>query len=264
MNNTEIKIADFEVLDTINFNYEELKIELSKQLKKYNGLIFEESDIKEAKETRAYLNRLKKQVNDKKIDVKKEYLKPYTEFENKIKEILEMINEPCIAIDTQIKAFEQKKKDEKKSKILAIFNQNIDNLNQILTIQRIWNEKWLNATYELRDIELEIIGVINRVKTDLNNIENMHSEFEIQLKDKYMSSLDLSAVLQEKIRLETIKENEKQRLKKVQEEKINDFEEILKNEKIKVSITVELNKKEIEELKQWFNSRNIQFESEEL
>jgi hypothetical protein len=263
MSNTELKVVDFKVLDQISFNYDELKQEISKQLSKYEGLIFDEKDIKEAKETRANLNRLKKQVNDKKIDVKKEFMKPYTEFENKIKDILEMIDKPCNQIDIQIKQFEQKTKDEKKNKIIDIFNDNIGELKQILNIQRIWNDRWLNATYDIKDIELEILGVIDRAKTDLQIIENMKSEFEIQLKDKYISSLDLSTVMQEKNRLETIKNNEEQRQNKPKQVK-NTFDEILKNTKIRVSIIAELNSNQIEELRKWFIKNNISYESEEL
>lgn len=263
MSNTELKVVDFKVLDQISFNYDELKQEISKQLSKYEGLIFEEKDIKEAKETRANLNKLKKQVNDKKIDVKKEFMKPYTEFENKIKDILEMIDKPCNQIDIQIKQFEQKTKDEKKNKIIDIFNDNIGELKQILNIQRIWNDRWLNASYDIKDIELEILGVIDRAKTDLQIIENMKSEFEIQLKDKYISSLDLSTIMQEKTRLETIKNNEEQRQNKPKEEK-NTFDEILKNTKIRVSIIAELNSNQIEELRKWFIKNNISYESEEL
>ena len=85
MNNTELKINEMQELEPIKFNYEEIKQELALQLQKYKNIVFEESDIQEAKKTRADLNRLKKQVNDKKIEVKNEFIKPYTDFETKIK-----------------------------------------------------------------------------------------------------------------------------------------------------------------------------------
>ncbi len=271
MNNTELKITDLQELKPIIFNYDELKSELALELKKYDGLVFEEKDLKEAKETRANLNRLKKQVNDKKIEVKKEFSKPYIDFENKIKEIIEMIDKPCIAIDTQIKNYEQKQKELKRNEITKIYESNIGNLKEILTLQRIWNDKWLNATYAIRDIELEILGLINKVKTDFKVIENMKTEFEIQLKDKYISTLDLTSVMQEKTRLENIKKNEEERKEqkeiqaKVQEAKQeNAFDTILKNTKKKVIISIELTESQIQQLKQWFINNNISYESEEM
>ena len=99
MNNTELKINEIQELKPIDFNYEEIKQELSIQLQKYKNIIFEETDIQEAKKTKADLNRLKKQVNDKKIEVKNESTKPYIDFETKIKEIISMIDEPCSEIE---------------------------------------------------------------------------------------------------------------------------------------------------------------------
>ena len=268
MNNTELKVNEIQELQPIDFNYEEIKKELSIQLQKYKNIVFEESDIQEAKKTRADLNRLKKQVNDKKIEVKNEFIKPYTEFESKIKEIISMIDEPCLEIDKQIKVFEEKQKEIKKQEILKIYEENIGELKEILSIQKIWNDKWLNATYKIRDIELEILGIVNKVKTDLQVIEEMQSEFEIQLKDKYLLTLDLTSVMQEKTRLEKLKELAE--TKKIEQEKIqkkkeeNAFDNIIKNTKIKVRMTMELTENQRQQLEKWLRLNNISYESEEI
>lgn len=267
MNNTELKMDELQELKPIDFNYEEMKEKLSLELKKYENLIFEEKDIKEAKETRADLNRLKKQINDKKIEVKKEFSKPYIEFENKIKEILEMIDKPVLAIDNQIKNFEQRQKEIKQKEIIKIYEDNIEDLKEILSIQKIWNEKWLNATYKIGDIELEILGIINKVKTDLKVIEDMQSEFVVQLKDKYLQTLDLTTVMQEKARLESFKKNEeirKQQEEIKKEESKNAFDDILQNTTKKITVTFKITEKQIQELRQWLIINKISYESEDL
>ena len=270
MNNTELKINEMQELEPIKFNYEEIKQELALQLQKYKNIVFEESDIQEAKKTRAYLNRLKKQVNDKKIEVKNEFIKPYTDFETKIKEIISMIDEPCLEIDKQIKAFEEKQKELKKQEILKIYEENIKDLKEILSLQKIWNEKWLNATYKIRDIELEILGTINKVKTDLKVIEDMKSEFEIQLKDKYLLTLDLTSVMQEKSRLEKIKEiteSKKQQEIKIEKQEIkteNAFDNIIRNTKTRMRLTLEITEIQKQQLTRWLEQNNISYESEEI
>ena len=271
MNNTELKINEMQELKPIKFNYEEIKKELEIQLQKYKNIVFEESDIQEAKKTRADLNRLKKQVNDKKIEVKNEFIKPYTDFETKIKEIISMIDEPCLEIDKQIKAFEEKQKEIKKEEIKKIYEENIKDLKEMLPLGKIWNEKWLNSTYKIRDIELEILGILNKVKTDLEVIENMKSEFEIQLKDKYLLTLDLTSVMQEKSRLEKIKEiteSKKQQEESNRENKEikteNAFDEILKNTKTKIRLTLEITELQKKQLAKWLIQNNIPYESEEI
>jgi len=52
-------------------------------------------------------------MNDKRIEVKKEYNKPLDKFEEKIKEIDGLIQEPIALIDAQVKEYEQKIIDEK-------------------------------------------------------------------------------------------------------------------------------------------------------
>lgn len=270
MNNTELKINEMQELKPIKFNYEEIKQELALQLQKYKNIVFEESDIQEAKKTRADLNRLKKQVNDKKIEVKNEFIKPYTDFETKIKEIISMIDEPCLEIDKQIKAFEEKQKELKKQEILKIYEENIKDLKEMLSLQKIWNEKWLNATYKIRDIELEILGTINKVKTDLKVIVDMKSEFEIQLKDKYLLTLDLTSVMQEKSRLEKIKEiteSKKQQEIKIEKQEIkteNAFDNIIRNTKTRMRLTLEITEIQKQQLTRWLAQNNISYESEEI
>lgn len=270
MNNAELKINEMQELKPIKFNYEEIKQELALQLQKYKNIVFEESDIQEAKKTRADLNRLKKQVKDKKIEVKNEFIKPYTNFETKIKEIISMIDEPCLEIDKQIKAFEEKQKELKKQEILKIYEENIKDLKEMLSLQKIWNEKWLNAAYKIRDIELEILGIINKVKTDIKVIEDMNSEFEIQLKDKYLMTLELTSVIQEKTRLEKLKEiseSKKQEEVKIPKQEVkteNAFDEIIKNAKMKLKLTLEITELQKQQLIKWLEQNNISYESEEI
>ena len=181
-----------------------------------------------------------------------------------------MIDEPCVEIDKQKKVFEEKQKELKKKEISKIYEDNIDDLKELLSLQKIWNEKWLNTTYKIRDIELEIIGIINKVKIDLKVIEDMKSEFEIQLKDKYLVTLDLTSVMQEKSRLEKIKEitesKKQQEVKNEQQETKteNAFDNIIKNTKTRIRLTLEITEIQKQRLAKWLEENNISYESEEI
>lgn len=181
-----------------------------------------------------------------------------------------MIDEPCVEIDKQIKVFEEKQKELKKKEISKIYEDNIYDLKELLSLQKIWNEKWLNTTYKIRDIELEIIGIINKVKIDLKVIEDMKSEFEIQLKDKYLVTLDLTSVMQEKSRLEKIKEiteNKKQQEVKNEQQETkteNAFDNIIKNTKTRIRLTLEMTEIQKQQLAKWLKENNISYESEEI
>lgn len=186
----------------IEFNFEELKKELSVRLQKYNNLIVTEDAIKDAKSDRANLNKLLTAIENKRKEVKKQYLEPYEKFEKKVKEITALIQEPINAIDSQIKAFEDAEKEKKKSEIEAYYNEQIGELVGLVPLDKLWNPRWLNVTYKMADIQKEITETISKIRNDLKILTVMRSEFEIEIKDKYLENFDMSAALAEKARLE--------------------------------------------------------------
>lgn len=93
---------------TIDFNFEELKGQLAESLALYTGLVVTEDGIKGAKEDRAKLNKLREALENKRKEVKRECMTPYTDFEAKVKELVGLIDQPIAAIDAQLKEYEEK------------------------------------------------------------------------------------------------------------------------------------------------------------
>jgi hypothetical protein len=197
------QITDLAVLPPeIEFNFEELKKELTDGLQKYQGLVVTEDGIKDAKADRAKLNALYKAIDDKRKEIKKECMKPYDAFEKKAKVLLEMIGGTSGEIDKQIKAFDEQRKEEKKTEILQFFCQNVGDLQGLVVFDKIFNPQWLNATYSMANIEKEIIALFKKVKDDLAVINGLEGDFAIQCKDYYLKGFDLSGALAEVKRLE--------------------------------------------------------------
>ncbi len=186
----------------ITFNHEEIKAELAQQLKKYQGLVYGEDSIREAKADRATLNKFKTAIEDKRKEIKNACLEPYNAFEAKIKEIVAMIDKPIAEIDSQVKNFEQIKKDEKLQAIKQFYTDKAADLEKLVPFDRIFNQKWLNVTYKEADIQKEITDLFIKVESDLQVITELQTEYEPQLKDFYLKNYDLTATLQEKKRLE--------------------------------------------------------------
>ena len=95
---------------TIDFNFEELKGQLAESLALYTGLVVTEDGIKGAKEDRAKLNKLREALENKRKEVKRECMAPYTDFEAKVKELVGLIDQPIAAIDAQLKEYEEKRR----------------------------------------------------------------------------------------------------------------------------------------------------------
>lgn len=197
----------------IEFNFEELKNELTQGLEKYQNLTFTEETVKEAKETRASLNKFKEAIETRRKEIKNLCMKPYNEFEAKVKELTGLIDEPIKAIDTQLQTFEDNRITAKRVDIEDFFNSAIGNLKEILPLEKIFNNKWLNATYKMNNITKEITETIGKVNGDLNVITDLKldPDMELQVKDKYLQTLDFSLAMAEKTRLENLKKAIKER-----------------------------------------------------
>ena len=104
-------------LRRIQWNKEELEAAVRAKIAGYENVVYTEENIKAAKNDRAELNKLIKAIEERRKQVKNIINEPYAVFEAELKEITALINEPVALIDQQVKAFEEKQKEEKLSLI---------------------------------------------------------------------------------------------------------------------------------------------------
>ena len=253
----EIKILtpQDKFLSAVEFNYDELKQGLQENLEKYQNLVFTEETMKEGKDTRAKLNKLKKALDDKRKDIKKQCLEPYNAFETKINELIALVDKPALAIDNQIKAYEEALKEAKKQEIINYFNSK-SLFGDLIKIDHpcFWDEKWLNATKKIKDVEFEIDNKIATIKEGLETIDLTFKdcEFRPQMRDVFLKTLDIGKALNEKTRLENQKKAEEEYKRKQEEIAKQKAEEQKKTEPIVEVVQVET-KEEVnqEEIKKW-------------
>ena len=139
----ELQVSEIQALEPIKFNYEELKASLIEKVDTYKNLVYTEENIKDAKADRALLS---KAINDEKIRVKNTLLAPYTDFETKCKELIEIVNNATENVDTQIKAFEKMQSDEKEKQILMCWIENVGQYQELIDVDLVFNKKWLKKS----------------------------------------------------------------------------------------------------------------------
>lgn len=205
-------------LQSIEFNFDELKTELTKRLKKYEGLTYTEETLKEAKADKAGLNKFKEAIETRRKEVKKLCLKPYEDFEAKVKELVKLIDEPINAIDTQLKDFEDKRISAKLVDIVDMYNSIFEGWTEVIKLETIFNEKWKNSTYNIKNIQTELSTIFEKTKAELQTLNdmNLNSDIRVKVTDVYLSTLDFSKAIQEKNHLE---ESQKRLLEHEQEQK---------------------------------------------
>ena len=183
---------------TIGGNFEELKTALKAELEVYKNMVFTEEAKPEARKAVANIRKLKKSMNDKKLEVKKNFMVPYTDFEAQVKELDKLIDEPINFISGQIEEFERKRVEERKKLISDIYTEIItehDTVAEYLPLQRIYDSKWENSTTTRKTIKEGIMKHVEHVEKDLATIRSMESEFEDKGIAKYKTTLELSDAL---------------------------------------------------------------------
>ena len=188
----------------IEWNNEELKEAISAKVQDYKGLQYTEETIKEAKKDKATLNKLRDAIETERKRIKKQCMAPYELFEKQVKEVLAIIDEPIQLIDSQIKEVEEQRRLEKKQKVLEIYEENIGNLKGILPFAKVFKNEYLNVSKSLKSITEEITALISKVNQDMDVIEELDTKYELQVKDMYVKTLDLSMALRENARLEEV------------------------------------------------------------
>lgn len=191
-------------LPKVEWNYAELKAWLSDGLKRYEGIVYDDTQIGLAKKDRANLNKLAEAIDAKRKEMKALYLEPYAEFEAQAKELTGMVKAQADAIAAQIKAFDDFRKQQKREKIVKLFEQIFGNLAKLVPFERIENPKWYNVTTTEAAVSEEIASLAERIEKGLAAIDKMGAPEQVtcHLVTSFLHKFDLSEVFAEKERYE--------------------------------------------------------------
>lgn len=209
----------------LEFNFEDLKKALAERMELYRGLVVTEDGIKAAKQDRADLNKLREAIEAKRKEVKKACMAPYTEFEGRVKELVQLVDAPIAAIDGQLKEYEEKRRAEKRAEIAAIYEETVGELKGILPFERLWRDEWYNTAWSMKKIREAIVAAEGKTASDLEVLSTVESEFSEAVRLKYLEALDLNAALAERARLQEraakLREYEEQRRRAAEAEAAN-------------------------------------------
>ena len=147
--------------------------------------------VKDAATDKAKFNALAKKLNDERIRLEKVFLKPFVPFKEIISETTDAIKKISSGLDVIVKAKEKEEKEAKKAEIVEIWKTYDFSL---VSLEKIFNEKWLNKTYKTKQIHDDIAHIIDRITDDLQSIEQF-GEDTATLKELYLTNLDLQATL---------------------------------------------------------------------
>ena len=202
----------------IKWNNEELKAAIADKMKEYKGLVFTEETISEGKKDRANLNKLRGAIDDERKRVKKLCMEPCNRFEKEVKEVLALVDEQISAIDIQIKEVEQIKREEKRKAVQELFES--IGFQKFVTLEMIWDEKWLNASVTLSKVENQMKETMYRIGEEVGTISRL-PEFSFEAMEVYKKTLDLTQAIKKGQELADIQKRKEEALarQKAEEER---------------------------------------------
>ena len=206
-----------EFLKHIEWNKEQFMELVASMTAQYDGMTYTDEQIKDAKSDRATLNAMKKAISDRRIQVKKAIMEPYTQFEEEVAEVVALIDKPIAMIDSRIKEHDERVKNDKKQTLKEYFEEIAADLDGILTFDRVFDQRYLNATVSLNKAKADIKEKVDRVNVDLNTLNSLDAEYRMFARDVYVKTLDMSKAMAEISRLQDLKKKEEERIRREEE-----------------------------------------------
>lgn len=197
----EFQVREFKTPEQILFNYEDLKQQLTEECHAYTKLVVTEDAIAPAKRDLADLRRLDKALNDERLRIQREYMKPFDSFKDRVDELRGIIKNAEANIDRQLKAFDEAQASKKQEEIQELFKS--IGFQPFVRLEQIWNPKWMNKTYQMKQIEQDMKDAMYKVGEDIATISRL-KDFSFEARQDYEKTLDINHAIAEGQRLAQI------------------------------------------------------------
>ena len=177
---------------TIKWNNEELKKEIEEAVKDYQKVVVTADTEKDSKALRAKLNKLRTTIDDARKDMKRRVQEPFTIFEQQVKEVQAPIDAAIANLDKQLAEIKVMKQGQKRKDIEERYRKG--QFPDWLTIDQLWDDKWLNATVTIDKIADQIEEKVRIINGNLATIAAL-PEFSYEAEEFYKKSLDFGEAI---------------------------------------------------------------------
>lgn len=203
----------------ITTNYDSVKAWVDGVAEQYSSIVVTEDGVQAAKQDRANLRKLQANIDQVRKECRAAALAVSAETEANCKELVATLETAVQNLDTQAKAFETRRKEEKAARLKTYFEREneLHNTNTYLTWEGVLDPKWLNATASEDAAEKAIDAIITDTVNGIAAIVTLQSPFEVELLDHYRETHDVTAVLQKNARLLETKKAQEAREKAARE-----------------------------------------------
>lgn len=203
--------------EMLAWNNDELLANVEEKLLEYQDVIYNQTQIGQAKDDKARLNAFCKNLNDARIKIGKAYSAPYERFKSEVDEVLNRVKQVVGHIDSQITTYETNEKEKKRNLIFDYFKSVVGEFVGFINFEKIFNPRWLNVTVSMKSIKEEIDLIVSKTKEAMTTIDAFDEADRDFIRSFYFKTLDFGSAMAEYQRLK--KQREDAILYKQQEER---------------------------------------------
>lgn len=202
-------------------NLEGLQASIAQYVSRYSNLVITEDNVTDSKQVRAKLNKLKKALDDRRKEIKRNYNQPLREFETEVKKLeasIDMIIDP---IDEGLGELEVQRREQRKADVMGLIGEMAPNYG-VGADEIEFDPRWLNKSISNKQITQEVASsmtVVKQAKDKLATATTMITKYAqavdvdpIPWIDQLKQGQDVQYLLQAIDRqVESAKERERQR-----------------------------------------------------
>lgn len=266
------EIAKIEQMPQIIVQVKEIGKYIDEALKGIDDLECNEENKKEVKEKRSQINKFATSLENKRKEIKAQILAPYQEFEEIYNnECKNKLNDASEMLGNKISEIEEKQKEVKENNLREFFNQYQEtyHLKDVVSFENVGLNITLSASE--KSLKDQIVVFCERINKDIQVINNEENKEELMLEymkngfDYQQAKLTLferkKQIEELKTKQEEIKEQVKQEeIVEATIEEIGVPQELMEEEQFEATLTIKATKKQLQELKQWLEERNIEYD----
>lgn len=198
-------VVSEKTLGSLTTNAKQIRDIVMANLPKYDISNYTDDNIDQAKRDKAALNKAAKALNAKRLEIEKEFMKPFGEFKEVITETVKLIGDCSAKIDVVVKQNEQQYKDKKRATIKTYFNGMNVNL---VDFNKVFKPEWLNKSASIKSICNDIDIIFALVEKDIETLRTFGEDFDV-LRTYYMDTLNINNTIQYANRLKEQRERAK-------------------------------------------------------
>ena len=184
----------------ITANFDDLEARVRAMVADFEGAEYDLTDqsaIRDAKRHRTYLNGIAKQIEERRKAVKREYMRPYEDFDKRAREVAKIATDVADGIKAQLDEAEENRKAAKLGELRGHYEEFAGLLAPVVPYERLHDPKWLNKGCATNKAFAELDEKVEKLASDWESLKSAFggTEYYDVAERELFSTMDLGSAI---------------------------------------------------------------------